>query len=92
MAALAAGLSHQAAAAAVLPRAAADPPPPLRFRDNGTFHLSVFSDLHFGEGTLSSPPITHLHSFARWCLPPSCRASVCVGDGAGLLAFLIVSG
>lgn len=56
VAALAAGLSHQAAAAAVLPRAAADPPPPLRFRDNGTFHLSVFSDLHFGEGTLSSPP------------------------------------
>jgi hypothetical protein len=22
----------------------------LRFRDDGTFHLSVFEDLHFGEG------------------------------------------
>ncbi|OAQ92434.1 metallophosphoesterase [Purpureocillium lilacinum] len=56
VAALAAGLSHQAAAAAVLPRAAADPPPPLRFRDNGTFHLSVFSDLHFGEDQAGDGP------------------------------------
>ncbi|KAK1034692.1 hypothetical protein LTR33_016562, partial [Friedmanniomyces endolithicus] len=25
------------------------PPPPLRFTSNGTFQISVFEDLHFGE-------------------------------------------
>ncbi|UNI18057.1 hypothetical protein JDV02_004353 [Purpureocillium takamizusanense] len=53
IASLAAGLSRQAVV--VAPRAA-DPPPPLRFRDSGTFHLSVFSDLHFGEDQAGDGP------------------------------------
>ena len=28
--------------------------PPLRFRDDGTFQISIFQDLHFGESRLSS--------------------------------------
>lgn len=31
--------------------------PPLAFRPDGTFQVSIFEDLHFGESTLSSSPV-----------------------------------
>jgi hypothetical protein len=30
--------------------------PSLQFRDDGTFHLSIFNDLHFGEDNREHPP------------------------------------
>lgn len=33
------------------PRRRSDPTAPLRFNDDGTFQLSIFEDLHFGEST-----------------------------------------
>jgi hypothetical protein len=30
---------------------------PLRFTENGTFQISIFEDLHFGEGMSISPPL-----------------------------------
>ena len=43
--------------------------PPLRFRDDGTFQISIFQDLHFGESrfivilsvTYPNPAHFHLH-------------------------------
>lgn len=44
-----AALSHQA----VTPRAVDNSNlPPLTFNENGTFQISIFSDLHFGESEL----------------------------------------
>ena len=38
--------------AAILPRDGnSHPSTPLRFTKDGTFHISVFADLHFGEST-----------------------------------------
>lgn len=40
---------------ATLPRAVDnDNLPPLVFNENGTFQISIFADLHFGEGELPS--------------------------------------
>lgn len=44
-------LSHQAA----VPRqVTGDDLPPLKFNDDGAFQIAIFSDLHFGEGWLST--------------------------------------
>lgn len=41
--------------AAVVPRkASADPTAPLAFTSDGTFQISIFNDLHFGESKTSS--------------------------------------
>ena len=34
---------------------------PLRFTDNGTFQISIFEDLHFGEGTSDLVAIKTCH-------------------------------
>ncbi len=37
---------------------------PLRFREDGTFHISVFSDLHMGMCTSALPPTAPCFSLA----------------------------
>jgi len=39
------------------------PLPPLKFRADGTFQISIFEDLHFGEST--------------WCLAGVCVENMC---------------
>ena len=45
---------HAVALCAILiPRIGAKKFPPLRFAENGTFHITLFEDLHMGESELS---------------------------------------
>jgi hypothetical protein len=39
------------------PRQAAYSRAPLKFRSDGTFHIAIFEDLHFGEGEANSPSL-----------------------------------
>lgn len=47
---LAADLASRVSRQLLMPRAANDDIlPPLKFNDNGTFQMSIFSDMHFGQ-------------------------------------------
>lgn len=39
------------------PRQAAYSAAPLKFRSDGTFHIAIFEDLHFGEGEANPPSL-----------------------------------
>lgn len=39
--------------AIAIPSVTAKKFPPLRFAENGTFHITLFEDLHMGESELS---------------------------------------
>ncbi|KAH0592905.1 hypothetical protein MHUMG1_09358 [Metarhizium humberi] len=54
---LAADLASRVSRQLLMPRAANDDIlPPLKFNDNGTFQMSIFSDMHFGQSESSTGP------------------------------------